>query len=97
MDGQVFQGRKPTVIFAEENRKKLADMRSRERRLAEGEADTVTADYCHRVTTLHLRTMRDLGLVAVSIHLLPREGINLGRFHLEEKGIVENDCIHAHR
>ncbi|KAJ0872148.1 hypothetical protein HanRHA438_Chr11g0520481 [Helianthus annuus] len=33
MDGQVFQGRKPTVIFAEENRKKPADMRSRERRL----------------------------------------------------------------
>ncbi|KAJ0686752.1 putative RNA recognition motif domain, nucleotide-binding alpha-beta plait domain superfamily [Helianthus annuus] len=33
MDGQVFQGRELTVVFAEENRKKPADMRSRERRL----------------------------------------------------------------
>ncbi|MFS7989200.1 putative RNA recognition motif domain, nucleotide-binding alpha-beta plait domain superfamily [Helianthus anomalus] len=33
MDGQVFQGRKLTIVFAEENRKKPADMRSRERRL----------------------------------------------------------------
>ncbi|KAD3337218.1 hypothetical protein E3N88_32738 [Mikania micrantha] len=32
MDGQVFQGRELTVVFAEENRKKPADMRSRERR-----------------------------------------------------------------
>ncbi|KAM0065217.1 putative RNA recognition motif domain, nucleotide-binding alpha-beta plait domain superfamily [Helianthus debilis subsp. tardiflorus] len=36
MDGQVFQGRKLTVIFAEENRKKPADMRSRERRGGRG-------------------------------------------------------------
>ncbi|KAJ0872133.1 hypothetical protein HanRHA438_Chr11g0520321 [Helianthus annuus] len=36
MDGQVFQGRKPTVIFAEENRKKPAEMRSRERRGGRG-------------------------------------------------------------
>lgn len=33
MDGQVFQGRELTVVFAEENRKKPSDMRQRERRL----------------------------------------------------------------
>ncbi|KAJ0701723.1 putative RNA recognition motif domain, nucleotide-binding alpha-beta plait domain superfamily [Helianthus annuus] len=32
MDGQVFQGRELTVVFAEENRKKPTDMRMRERR-----------------------------------------------------------------
>ncbi|KAK9058546.1 hypothetical protein SSX86_023388 [Deinandra increscens subsp. villosa] len=32
MDGQVFQGRELTVVFAEENRKKPTDMRLRERR-----------------------------------------------------------------
>nr|XP_043610691.1 serine/arginine-rich SC35-like splicing factor SCL30A isoform X2 [Erigeron canadensis] len=32
MDGQVFQSRELTVVFAEENRKKPADMRVRERR-----------------------------------------------------------------
>lgn len=31
MDGQVFQGRQLTVVFAEENRKKPQEMRSRER------------------------------------------------------------------
>ncbi|XP_074321385.1 serine/arginine-rich SC35-like splicing factor SCL30A isoform X2 [Silene latifolia] len=31
MDGQVFQGRELTVVFAEENRKKPLEMRSRER------------------------------------------------------------------
>lgn len=31
MDGQVFQGRELTVVFAEENRKKPSDMRQRER------------------------------------------------------------------
>ncbi|XP_076916686.1 serine/arginine-rich SC35-like splicing factor SCL30A isoform X1 [Bidens hawaiensis] len=36
MDGQVFQGRELTVVFAEENRKKPADMRSRERRFVCG-------------------------------------------------------------
>ncbi|PWA57703.1 hypothetical protein CTI12_AA406920 [Artemisia annua] len=32
MDGQVLQGRQLTVVFAEENRKKPTDMRTRERR-----------------------------------------------------------------
>ncbi|XP_071736529.1 serine/arginine-rich SC35-like splicing factor SCL30A [Rutidosis leptorrhynchoides] len=32
MDGQTFQGRQLTVVFAEENRKKPTDMRFRERR-----------------------------------------------------------------
>ncbi|KAL8217256.1 hypothetical protein R6Q57_024093 [Mikania cordata] len=32
MDGQILQGRQLTVVFAEENRKKPADMRSRDRR-----------------------------------------------------------------
>lgn len=31
MDGQIFQGRQLTVVFAEENRKKPQEMRSRER------------------------------------------------------------------
>ena len=31
MDGQVFQGRQLTVVFAEENRKKPMEMRARER------------------------------------------------------------------
>ena len=31
MDGQVFQGRELTVVFAEENRKKPGEMRARER------------------------------------------------------------------
>ncbi|GAB4856128.1 Arginine/serine-rich splicing factor scl25a transcript I [Ancistrocladus abbreviatus] len=31
MDGQIFQGRELTVVFAEENRKKPAEMRARER------------------------------------------------------------------
>lgn len=31
MDGQVFQGRQLTVVFAEENRKKPQEMRARER------------------------------------------------------------------
>lgn len=31
MDGQVFQGRELTVVFAEENRKKPTEMRVRER------------------------------------------------------------------
>lgn len=31
MDGQVFQGRPLTVVFAEENRKKPQEMRARER------------------------------------------------------------------
>ncbi|XP_020222460.1 serine/arginine-rich SC35-like splicing factor SCL33 isoform X1 [Cajanus cajan] len=32
MDGQIFLGREITVVFAEENRKKPAEMRARERR-----------------------------------------------------------------
>ncbi|KAI3743172.1 hypothetical protein L1987_60877 [Smallanthus sonchifolius] len=36
MDGQVFQGRELTVVFAEENRKKPSDMRSIERRRGGG-------------------------------------------------------------
>lgn len=31
MDGQILLGREVTVVFAEENRKKPADMRARER------------------------------------------------------------------
>lgn len=31
MDGQIFQGRELTVVFAEENRKKPTEMRTRER------------------------------------------------------------------
>ncbi|CAN6440333.1 unnamed protein product [Victoria cruziana] len=31
MDGQIFHGRELTVVFAEENRKKPAEMRARER------------------------------------------------------------------
>ncbi|KAF9602089.1 hypothetical protein IFM89_024856 [Coptis chinensis] len=31
MDGQVFHGREQTVVFAEETRKKPAEMRARER------------------------------------------------------------------
>lgn len=31
MDGQGFQGRQLTVVFAEENRKKPTEMRARER------------------------------------------------------------------
>ena len=31
MDGQVFQGRELTVVFAAENRKKPVEMRARER------------------------------------------------------------------
>lgn len=36
MDGQVLQGRQLTVVFAEENRKKPTDMRTRERRGGSG-------------------------------------------------------------
>ncbi|GJW88264.1 hypothetical protein Tco_0163604 [Tanacetum coccineum] len=36
MDGQVLQGQQLTVVFAEENRKKPTNMRTRERRGGSG-------------------------------------------------------------
>ncbi|CAN6440332.1 unnamed protein product [Victoria cruziana] len=39
MDGQIFHGRELTVVFAEENRKKPAEMRARERTRGRGRDD----------------------------------------------------------
>ncbi|KAJ1423308.1 RNA-binding domain superfamily [Sesbania bispinosa] len=75
MDGQILLGRELTVVFAEENRKKPAEMRARERI-----GHMNIGDLVHHAMDEHIP------LVQI-IHLLHIEGDIPGQSHQETEGI----------
>nr|KYP74002.1 35 kDa SR repressor protein [Cajanus cajan] len=69
MDGQIFLGREITVVFAEENRKKPAEMRARERRRHQAAARTT----CSKTRTARfglLRYLKNMPLERAVLDLL---------------------------
>ncbi|KAL5976743.1 Arginine/serine-rich splicing factor scl25a transcript I [Asimina triloba] len=80
MDGQILLGRELTVVFAEENRKKPADMRARERvrhDVGRRVEFMITEDLLAMLVVHHV--MQDLVLTALAIIHLPLEdGITRG-------------------
>ncbi|KAK4408645.1 Serine/arginine-rich SC35-like splicing factor SCL30A [Sesamum angolense] len=93
MDGQIFQGRELTVVFAEENRKKPTEMRARERggrgRVYDRRRSPPLA--LPGILVPPLRTMGDLHLAAVITTLLLREDTRDIPHHVHGFGILPSD------
>ncbi|KAF1878099.1 hypothetical protein Lal_00022759 [Lupinus albus] len=86
MDGQILLGRELTVVFAEENRKKPAEMRARERgSISVFNIGHMIIEDLHAVIPVH-RGMGNIHVVQ-AIHLLHEEGIIPGPSHQETEGI----------
>ncbi|KAK6937007.1 RNA recognition motif domain, partial [Dillenia turbinata] len=107
MDGQIFHGRELTVVFAEENRKKPAEMRQRERSsyfhltilnasVAGVVVDMIAGGLLLAILVLHLLVMQDHDLAVVIIHPPLKGGIILvALFHLKTGGTVGRGHTHA--